>query len=60
MPVKIPKAILWKAIRAKCLDCSAGSVHEISACPIGDCSLYRYRSGRPDKSAQEIMEDARE
>jgi len=35
-----------KAIRAKCLDCSAGSHKEIRECPIDRCSLYPYRMGK--------------
>jgi len=35
-----------KAIRAKCLDCSAGSQLEVKECIIDDCSLYPYRMGR--------------
>ncbi len=35
-----------KAIRAKCLDCSAGSSNEAKLCPVLECSLYPYRFGR--------------
>ena len=35
-----------KAIRAKCLDCAAGSVIEVNECPFPDCSLYPYRHGK--------------
>ena len=39
-----------KAIRAKCLDCSAGSVQEVRLCPVEGCVLYPYRMGhRPKK-----------
>jgi len=34
-----------KAIRLKCLDCSAGSSNEVKFCRIFRCSLYPYRSG---------------
>lgn len=34
-----------KAIRAKCLDCSDQSAHEVRNCPITDCPLYMYRDG---------------
>ena len=34
-----------KAIRAKCMDCSAGSYKEVKLCPITECSLYPYRFG---------------
>jgi len=35
-----------KAIRAKCLDCSAGSFHEVKECVIPDCPLYPFRLGK--------------
>ena len=38
-----------KAIRAKCLDCSCGSVDEVRKCPITECPLYEYRSGHNPK-----------
>ena len=43
-PVKVSKRILWRAIRAKCLDCSGGSVKERQLCPVTDCPLYPYRN----------------
>lgn len=40
-----------KAIRAKCMDCSGGSFHEVRECPCVECPLYAYRSGhRPPKN----------
>ena len=38
-----------KAIRAKCLECSAGSAKEVRVCPIPDCALYQYRFGHNPK-----------
>jgi hypothetical protein len=35
-----------KAIRMKCLDCSAGQPSEVRRCCIADCPLFRYRFGR--------------
>ncbi len=35
-----------KAIRAKCLDCSAGSAHEVKHCVIPECPLYPFRFGK--------------
>ena len=40
-----------KAIRAKCLDCSARSAHEVRICHITDCPLHRYRFGHNPKRA---------
>jgi len=33
------------AIRARCLDCSAGSVREVRECPFTDCPLWPFRMG---------------
>jgi len=38
-----------KAIRAKCLECSAGSIKEVRLCPVHDCELYQYRMGHNPK-----------
>lgn len=38
-----------KAIRAKCLDCSAGQTAEVRLCPLEKCPLYPYRMGRRPK-----------
>jgi len=35
-----------QSIRAKCLECSAGRAKEVRLCPIPDCALYKYRSGK--------------
>ena len=35
-----------KAIRKKCLDCSAYSPAEVRSCPIRDCPIYEYRMGK--------------
>ena len=35
-----------KTIRAKCLDCCAGSAHEVRECPSTNCPLWSYRMGR--------------
>ena len=40
-----------KAIRLKCLECSAGSAKEVRLCPIKDCNLYQYRLGHNPKRA---------
>ena len=53
-PRRIPSAVLRtlgtpetpiKAIRAKCLDCSAGNEAEIRKCPVYRCPLWPYRMG---------------
>ena len=35
-----------RAIRAKCLDCSGYSTHEVKLCPVIDCALYAFRLGK--------------
>lgn len=35
-----------KAIRAKCLDCSAGSSNEVKLCQVTNCPLFPYRFGK--------------
>jgi len=35
-----------KAIREKCGECSNWNVKEIRECPITDCALYCFRSGK--------------
>ena len=36
---------MLQAIRAKCLDCMAGSANEVKLCPCEDCSLFPFRLG---------------
>lgn len=40
-----------KAIRKKCLDCSAGQPSEVRNCEIVDCPLFIYRMGKNPKRA---------
>lgn len=35
-----------KAIRLKCLECSAGSSNEVELCVIPSCTLFPYRFGK--------------
>lgn len=35
-----------RAIRAKCLDCSADQPSEVRLCPIKSCPLWPYRFGK--------------
>lgn len=49
---------LLVAIRAKCLDCSGGSRHEVHNCKLRDCPLWPYRKGetkaKPERSKGQI------
>ena len=44
-----------KAIRARCLDCSAGSTYEIKLCPCVDCALYPYRFGKRPSTVRKML-----
>tara|TARA_B100001146_G_scaffold116821_1_gene102900 strand:- start:875 stop:1096 length:222 start_codon:yes stop_codon:yes gene_type:complete len=35
-----------KAMRQKCLDCTAGSFKEVRLCTVVECALYPYRFGK--------------
>ena len=35
-----------KAIRNRCIDCSAGSLVEVRLCPVTTCPIWPYRMGR--------------
>jgi hypothetical protein len=53
-PIKTP----LKAIRAKCLDCSGGSSHEVITCPLTECTLYPYRRGKhPTRKGRELTDE---
>lgn len=40
-----------KAIRTKCLDCSAGQPAEVRLCSLEKCPLYPYRMGHRPQQA---------
>jgi len=40
------KRPLLKAIREKCLDCSAGNEAEVRRCTVVSCALWPYRMGK--------------
>ncbi len=44
MHKKIPTPL--KSIRAKCIDCSGGSLKEVRLCPVTDCPIFPYRMGK--------------
>lgn len=49
-----------KAIRAKCIDCCAGSSNEVKLCPAKDCPLYAFRFGKnPYRTVREMTEEQR-
>lgn len=43
--MRIPKTLILKAVRAKCLDCVGDQHKEISLCPSKKCPLWLYRFG---------------
>ena len=46
-----------KAIRAKCIDCCAGQMYEVSKCTIKKCPLWEYRMGRRPKGDNLLTEN---
>ena len=50
-----------RAIRAKCIDCSAGSMQEVRECVMLDCPLYPYRLGKsPNRKPRILTDEERE
>lgn len=49
-----------KAIRAKCVDCCAGSYKEVAICTAVNCSLYPYRMGKRPRTRIVTPEDQME
>jgi len=48
-----------KAIRQKCLECSAWSVREVEFCPCGDCALFPFRFGRDPGRKKVVLSEER-
>ena len=49
------------AIRAKCIDCSTGSMKEVRECVMLDCPLYPYRLGKsPNRKPRILTDEERE
>lgn len=42
-----------KAIRLKCLECSAYQVKEVRECSVSTCPLYIYRMGHRPKDEEQ-------
>ena len=50
-----------RAIRAKCIDCSAWSMKEVRECVMLDCPLYPYRLGKsPNRKPRILTDEERE
>ena len=49
MKINLTARELLTVIRAKCMDCSAGSRKEVQNCKIIDCPLWPYRMGSTDE-----------
>jgi hypothetical protein len=54
MTQRLTQTKLLKAIRKKCLDCSCYQFKEVDLCPIKDCSLYPFRSGKNPFKKQKL------
>ena len=48
-----------KAIRAKCIDCSAGQLSEVRDCPNEKCALYSFRMGKNPYHTKKLSEEQR-
>lgn len=49
-----------KAIRAKCIDCCAGSRSEVERCGAVNCPLYLYRLGKsPNRKPRQLTDEQR-
>ena len=49
-----------KAVRAKCIDCSGGSIHEVKLCVIPECPLYPFRLGKnPYRKRRKLTDQQR-
>ena len=46
-----------KAIRAKCLECSAGSPSNVKECNIPECELFNFRFGKNPFRKKRILTD---
>ena len=50
-----------RAIRAKCVNCSAWSMKEVRECVMLDCPLYPYRLGKsPNRKPRILTDEERE
>lgn len=49
-----------KAIKAKCLDCSADNITEVKECPVENCPLFPFRFGKNPFTKREISPEQRE
>ena len=50
-----------RAIRAKCIDCSAGSAKGVRECVMLDCPLYAFRMGKsPNRKPRILTDEERE
>ena len=43
-----------KAIRQKCIVCSAGSLKDVRECTVTNCPLYPYRMGKNSYNSKDV------
>ncbi len=55
---QIPK--LLKAIKMRCLDCSAYNIFELKNCICSDCPLFPFRGGKINNNLQKIPHKIKE
>lgn len=56
--VRVPHSPI-KAIRLKCLDCSAGQPSEVGLCPVVDCPLWNFRLGKNPFAKKRVLTEER-
>lgn len=44
--IKQTKKVLWKAIRAFCVECMGEQIKEVEICTAPNCPLFPYRLGQ--------------
>jgi len=49
-----------RAIRGRCLNCSAWSPREVSECGFNECALYPFRSGQGKQNAKARLKAIRD
>ena len=49
-----------KAVKAKCIECCGGSIHEAKKCHINDCPLWNFRPGTRRRQPRTMSAEQRQ
>ena len=49
-----------QAIKEHCLECSDGQKQEVKLCPVTECKLYPFRSGKNPFSKRKLSEEQKQ